>query len=174
MQKVVFFIACLLLVTPMGAQADWKKRYPDLRVVGSGVLKVFFMDIYSLTLHSKERDYSVSDHFALEFEYKKSVSKTTIVDASVNELSKAPNVSSTEIKAWKQILEKGISDMKAKEKASVVFSNSGGVEFWSENRKPISFQDLKFAKNFAAIWLGPQTSHPKLRLALLGKNSQNN
>ena len=174
MQKVVFLITCLFFVTPMGAQADWKTRYPDLRVVGTGVLRVFFMDIYNLTLHSRERDYRVSDHFALEFDYKKSVSKKTIVDASLDELSKAPNVGSVEIKAWKQILEKGISDMQAGEKASVVFSDTGDVEFWSENRKPISFQDLKFAKNFAAIWLGPQTSYPKLRLALLGKNSQNN
>ena len=174
MQKVVVLIACLLFVTPMGAQADWKTRYPDLQVVGTGVLKVFFMDIYSITLHSKERDYSVSDHFALEFDYKRSVSKKTVIDASMDELSKAPNVGSVEIKAWKQILEKGISDMQAGEKASVVFSNSGDVEFWLENQEPISFKDLKFAKNFAAIWLGPQTSHPKLRSALLGKNSQNN
>jgi hypothetical protein len=174
MQKVVSLIACLFFVTPMGAQADWKTRYPDLRVVGTGVLRVFFMDIYNLTLHSRERDYRVSDHFALEFDYKKSVSKKTIVDASIDELSKAPNVSSIELKAWKQILEKGISDMRAGETASVVFSKSGDVEFWSENRESISFQDLRFAKNFAAIWLGPQTSHPKLRLALLGRSSQNN
>jgi hypothetical protein len=174
MQKVVFLISCLLFVTPMGAQADWKTRYPDLQVVGTGVLKVFFLDIYSLTLHSKERDYSVSDHFALEFNYKRSVSKKTIVDASMDELSKAPNVRSLEIKAWKQILERGIIDMQDGEKASVVFSKSGDVEFWSENQELFSFQNQKFAKNFAAIWLGPQTSHPKLRSALLGKNSQNN
>ena len=173
-QKAVFLIACLLFVTPIGAQADWQTRYPDLQVVGTGVLKVFFMDIYSLTLYSKQRDYSGSDRFALEFDYKKSVSKNTIIDASMNELSKTPNVRSVEINAWKQILEKGISDMQAGEKASVVFSRSGNVEFWSENSEPISFQNLKFAENFAAIWLGPQTSHPKLRLALLGKNAQDN
>jgi hypothetical protein len=173
-QKVVFLIACLLFVTPMGAQADWKTRYPDLRVVGTGILRVLFMDIYSLTLHSKEHDYRLSDHFALEFNYIKSISKNIIVDASMDELSKAPNVGSVELKAWKQILEKGISDMRVGEKASVVFSKSGDVEFWSEKHESISFQDLKFAKNFAAIWLGPQTSHPKLRLALLGKNSQKN
>ena len=169
MQKVVFLIACSLFVTPVGAQTDWKTRYPDLKVVGTGVLKVFFMDIYSLTLHSKEGNYSGSEHFALEFDYKKSVSKKAIVEASMDELSKAPNVDSVALKAWEQILEKGISDMQVGGKASVVFSKSGDVEFWSENRKPVSFQDLKFAKNFAAIWLGPQTSHPKLRLALLGK-----
>ncbi|MDA8614492.1 chalcone isomerase family protein [Alphaproteobacteria bacterium] len=174
MPKVVFLIACSLLITPVGAQTDWKTRYPDLQVVGTGVLKVFFMDIYNLTLHSKERNYSASDQFALEFEYKKSVSKKTIIDASIDELSKAPNVGPAETKAWKQILERGINDMQAGEKASVVFSKSGIVEFWSENREPISFQDLKFAKNFAAIWLGPKTSHPKLRSALLGINSQNN
>ena len=158
----------------MGAQADWKTRYPDLQVVGTGVLKVFFMDIYSLTLYSKERNYGVGDYFALEFDYKKSVSKEIIVDASMDELAKIANVDSVEMKAWKQLLEKGIIDMQAGEKASVVFSKSGDVEFWSENRELIAFQDLKFDENFAAIWLGPQTSHPKLRLTLLGKNSQNN
>jgi len=174
MQKVVFLIACSLFILPVSAQADWKTRYPDLQVVGTGVLKVFFMDIYNLTLHSKERNYSASDQFALEFEYKKSVSKKTIIDASMDELSKAPNVGPAETKAWKKILESGISDMQAGEKASVVFSKSGHVEFWSENGEAVSFQDLQFVKNFAAIWLGPKTSHPKLRLALLGINSQNN
>ena len=173
-QKALCLIACLFFVTPIGAQADWQTRYPDLQVVGTGVFKVFFMDIYSLTLHSKQRNYNGSDRFALEFDYKKSVSKKTIVDASMDELSKVPNVRSIEIKAWKQILEKGIRDMQAGEKASVVFSKSGNVEFWSEDPEPISFQDPKFAENFAAIWLGPQTSHPKLRLALLGKKSQHN
>ena len=167
-------VACVLFVTPMGAQADWKSRYPDLQMIGNGVLKVFYMDIYNLTLHSTERNYAVSDHFALEFNYKKSVSKKTIVTASMDELSRSPDVSSVEMKAWKQILESSISDMHAGEKVSVIFSKSGDVEFWSENREPISFQNLKFAKNFAAIWLGPQTSYPKLRLALLGKKSQNN
>lgn len=173
-QKAVFLIACVLFVTPMGAQAGWKSRYPDLQVIGTGVLKVFFMDIYNLTLHSKEPNYAVSDRFALEFNYKKSVSKKTIIDASMDELSRLPDVSSVELKAWKQILESSISDIQAGEKVSVVFSKSGDIEFWSENREPISFQNLKFAKNFAAIWLGPQTSHPKLRLALLGKKSQTN
>ena len=173
-QKAVFLIACVLFVTPMGAQAGWKSRYPDLQVIGTGVLKVFFMDIYNLTLHSKEPNYAVSDRFALEFNYKKSVSKKTIIDASMDELSRLPDVSSVELKAWKQILESSISDIQAGEKVSVVFSRSGDIEFWSENREPISFQNLKFAKNFAAIWLGPQTSYPKLRLALLGKKSQTN
>ena len=58
MQKIVFLIACLLFVTPMGALADWKTRYPDLRVVGTGVLKVFFMNIYRLTLYSKAVSYT--------------------------------------------------------------------------------------------------------------------
>ena len=36
--------------------------------------------------------------------------------------------------------------MQAGEKASVVFSKSGNVEFWSENREAISFQDLNLPK----------------------------
>jgi hypothetical protein len=53
MKNTVFLIAFLLFVLPVSAQADWKTRYPDLQEVGTGFLKVFFMDIYSLTLHPK-------------------------------------------------------------------------------------------------------------------------
>ena len=131
--------------------------------------KVFFMDIYSLTLHAATPDYTKSDHYILEFNYKKPVSKATIIDASINELTKAPNASADKIKAWRRMLDKGIVDMNSGDKAAVVFSKLGEIEFWSKNRKIASFRDPKFTTNFAAIWLGSRTVYPELRMALLGK-----
>ena len=123
------------------------------------------MDVYSLTLHSNERNYSNSDQFALEFDYKISVSKKTIVDASIDELSKAPNVGPAETKAWKEILERGISDMQAGEKASVVFSRSGNVEFWSENgfwTSPISRWDKMFSSGVRAAYFASSQAARKM------------
>ena len=170
-QKIIFIVIFFKIVLPTLVLADWKEKYPDAEVVGSGVLKVFFMDIYNLTLHAATPDYTKSDHYILEFNYKKPVSKLTIIDASINELTKVPNVSTDEIKAWRKMLDKGIVDMNSGDKAAVVFSKLGEIEFWSKNRKIASFRDPRFTTNFAAIWLGSKTVYPELRTALLGQKS---
>ena len=170
-QKIVVIVIFFKMMLPTLVLADWKKKYPDVEVVGSGVLKVFFMDIYNLTLHATTPNFTKSEHYILEFNYKKPVSKTTIIDASINELTKVPNASADEIKAWRGMLDKGIVDMNSGDKAAVVFSKLGEIEFWSKGRKIASFTDPRFTTNFAAIWLGPKTVYPELRMALLGQKS---
>ena len=148
---------------------SWRSQFPDMKFVGSGVLTVLFMDIYKLDLYANEGRYSGRNDFVLEFEYLKPVSKSTIIDASINELTKPDDVTSTEIKFWKRILDKGIVDMNAGELASVSFTNEGMVTFYSDDRLPVSFKAPKFAKGFSSIWLGKNTSRPRLRQKLLGK-----
>ena len=168
-QKILLLIIFFKMILPTHVFADWRAKHPDAEAIGSGVLKVFFMDIYTLTLHAETRDYTKSDHYILEFDYKKPVSKTTIIDASINELTKVPNASADDIKAWRRMLDKGIVDMRSGDKAALVFSKLGEIEFWSENRKIASFRDPKFTTNYAAIWLGSKTVYPELRMALLGQ-----
>ena len=72
-------------------------------------------------------------------------------------------------KFWKRILDKGIVDMNAGEVASVSFTNEGMVTFYLADRSPVSFEAPKFAKGFSSIWLGENTSRPRLRQKLLGK-----
>ena len=140
-----------------------------MKFVGSGVLTVLFMDIYKLNLYANEGRYTERNDFVLEFEYLKPVSKSTIIDASINELTKADNVTSTDIKFWKRILDKGIVDMDAGEVSSMSFTKTGIVTFYSADSSTISFEAPKFAKGFSSIWLGKNTSHPRLRERLLGK-----
>ena len=92
-----------------------------------------------------------------------------IVNIQINELTKRDDVTSTEIKFWKRILDKGIVDMNAGEVASVSFTNEGKVTFYLDDRPPVSFKAPKFAKGFSSIWLGKNTSRPRLRQKLLGK-----
>ena len=148
---------------------NWRSKFPDMKFVGGGVLTVFFMDIYKLNLYAKDGRYSERNDFVLEFEYLKPVSKSTIIDSSINELTKPDDVTSTEIKFWKRILDKGIVDMNAGEVASMSFTKAGIVTFYSADRSPISFEAPKFARGFSSIWLGKNTSRPRLRQKLLGK-----
>ena len=55
------------------------------------------------------------------------MSKKTIIDASMDELSKAPNVGPAETKAWKQILEREASMTCRLEKKPLWSSQSLGM-----------------------------------------------
>ena len=162
----------LISVFPVHAETvvdSWRSKFPDMKLVGSGVLTVLFMDIYKLNFYANQGHYSGLNDFVLEFEYLKPISKSTIIDASINELTKPDNVTSTEIKFWKRILDKGIVDMNSGEVASISFTKTGTVTFYSANRPSLSFDAPKFAKAFASIWLGKNSSYPRLRHKLLGK-----
>ena len=165
---MVFLIAARPSYAANGAD-NWRSKFPDMKFVGGGVLTMLFMDIYKLNLYANEGHYSEHNDFVLEFEYFKPVAKSTTIDASINELTKPDNVTSTEIKSWERILDKGILDMDAGEVASMSFTKEGIVTFYSADRSPISFEAPKFAKGFSSIWLGKNTFRPRLRQKLLGK-----
>ena len=86
---MVLLIAARPSYASVGAD-NWRSKFPDMKFVGAGVLTVFFMDIYKLNLYANAGLYSERNDFVLEFEYLKPVSKSTIIDASINELTK-PN-----------------------------------------------------------------------------------
>ena len=165
---MVLLIAARPLYASNGAD-NWRSKFPDMKFVGGGVLTMLFMDIYKLNLYANEGRYTGHNDFVLEFEYLKPVSKSTIIDASINELTKPDDVTSTDIKFWKRILDKGIVDMNAGEVALVRFTKEGMVTFYLDDRSPVSFKAPKFAKGFSSIWLGENTSRPRLRQNLLGK-----
>ena len=153
---------------PAVAAGLWRSNFPAATLVGSGVLKVFFMDIYKIRLYSGSGRYSSQGDFILEFEYLTAVSKDTIIDASIKELSRLTVVNPKQEELWKKILNRGIVDMGAGEIASVSFLKSGETIFESPNGVPLSFDAPKFKSQFSSIWLGEGTSYPELRKDLLG------
>ena len=165
---VVVLMVNVFVVSTSGA-GGWRSEFPTVQLVGNGVLTVFFMDIYKLSLFSVNGRYSSKDDFILEFEYFKPISKNTIVDASITELSKFDSVTPKQKKYWRQILNKGIVDMSAGETAAVSFLKTGKIVFYQPGRDSVSFNAPEFKKYFASIWLGKETSRPKLRNELLGQ-----
>ena len=74
----------VLLITASPSYAsngadNWRSKFPGMKLVGGGVLTVFFMDIYKLNLYANDGLYSERNDFVLEFEYLKPVSKVRLL-----------------------------------------------------------------------------------------------
>jgi hypothetical protein len=165
-------MALLLLLTPMAQAADgWRTKFPEMVLVGSGILEVLFLDIYRLSLYTESGKFEIGKDFILEFDYLTSVSKKTIANASINELAKLDGVSAADIKSWQLKLDRGLVDMEKGDKAAIIFGGSGKITFVAPNQPPLTFDDRRFAESYAAIWLGPQTAFPMLRQRLLGNGT---
>ena len=139
-----------------------------MRLVGSGVLEVLFIDVYRLSLYAKDGQFVPERDFVLEFDYLTDVSKRTIISASINELAKLDGISAADIKSLERGLGNAIVDMAAGDRAAIVFTAAGKIVFERPGYTPVSFDDRRFAASYAAIWLGPGTAYPLLRHRLLG------
>ena len=163
--KTLFFLIIIqsVFLIPVSQGKDWwdqKLKNPFL--IGEGVLKVFIWDVYELRLFSKTNMYDRNDIFVLEFEYLRDTSKASVIKASIVELKKL-NLSKTKLEKWEKYLEKSIKDMKAGEKAALLFRPNLGITFYASDRFNITIDNVEFANSYIDIWLGDNTARPKLR-----------
>ena len=169
--KTLFFLVIIqsVFLIPVSQGKDWwdqKLKNPFL--IGEGVLKVFIWDIYELRLFSKTNIYDRNDIFVLEFEYLRDTSKASVIKASIVELKKL-NLSKTKLEKWEKYLEKSIKDMKAGEKAALLFRPNLGLTFFSSNKFNITIDNVEFANSYVDIWLGENVARPKLRKQITGQ-----
>ena len=169
--KTLFFLIIIqsVFLIPVSQGKDWwdqKLKNPFL--IGEGVLKVFIWDIYELRLFSKKNIYDRNDIFVLEFEYLRDTSKASVLNASIIELKKL-NLSKTKLEKWEKYLEKSIKDMKAGEKAALLFRPNLGITFYASDRFNITIDNVEFANSYIDIWLGENAARPKLRKQITGQ-----
>ena len=169
--KTLIFLVIIqsVFLIPVSQGKDWwdqKLKNPFL--IGEGVLKVFIWDIYELRLFSKTNIYDRNDIFVLEFEYLRDTSKASVIKASIVELKKL-NLSKTKLEKWEKYLEKSIKDMKAGEKAALLFRPNLGITFYASDRFNITIDNVEFANSYIDIWLGDNTARPKLRKQITGQ-----
>ena len=66
-------------------------------------------------------------------------------------------------------MEKSIKDMKAGEKAALLFRPNAGLTFFASDKFNITIDNDEFANSYIDIWLGENTARPKLRKKIIGQ-----
>jgi hypothetical protein len=140
----------------------------EMKLIGQGTLKVLFFEVYDIRLLADSKPFSWKNKFQLEFEYKREVKKESVIESSVKEIRRQSNVLDKDINQWQEYLEQSIHPVQEGSQATVSWNPNGQITFHYQSSEPTTIEDENFARAFLNIWLGEETSQPKLRNQLLG------
>ena len=162
-------LALLILIPSLSWTSEVEQEvFQSPKLIGEGTLKVLMWEVYDLRLYTDGTAFSWQDKFMLEFDYSRELKKESVIDASLKEFKLQPKVSDKDIGAWEVYLEQVIQPVQKGAKATVQWVPEGQIIFHYEGSKPAVIENEQFARAFFNIWLGEQTSRPKLRSQLLG------
>ena len=140
----------------------------EMKLIGQGTLKVLFFEVYDIRLLADSKPFSWKNKFQLEFEYKREVKKETVIESSIKEMRRKSSFLDKDINKWQEYLEISIKPVQEGSQATVSWNPNGQITFHYQSSEPTTIEDENFARAFLNIWLGEETSQPKLRNQLLG------
>ena len=166
-------LVCFILVSPalMAATESRYERGQNLIFIWGGSFKVFLWRVYDVRLLSDYQKFSWSNDLVLEFNYQRALKKNAVIEASAKEMRRQKGVTEKQLSKWQTYLQLAIKPAEKATKASLYWTAEGRITFYYDGVKTVTIEDADFARAFLNIWLGPDTSEPELRRALLGKNA---
>ena len=144
---------------------------PGARLAGQGRLTWWGLAVYEARLWVQPgftaADFAVHP-FALELRYLRELRGSAIAQRSIDEMRRAGEFSEQQAQQWRQALAGILPDMRPGDRIMGVHAPGQGASFLIHGKPAGMIADPLFASLFFAIWLGPATSQPGLRAALLG------
>ena len=168
-----FAVRCLLVaalsVGPAQA-ASWRDDLPQAHLQGSAGLRWFGLKVYDAALWSAAAPFDPAQPFALELTYQRSISRTRIVQTSIDEIRRLSEgrYSDQQLQRWEADMARAFTDVNEGDQLTGVYLPGIGCRFYSRTRLLAEVRDAEFARAFFAIWLDPRTRDTQLRNRLLG------
>ncbi len=157
-----------LLVAP----ADVRTEMPGARRAGATRLTVWGFDVYDASLWVtpgfRAGDWSQRP-LAIELRYLRSFDGDDIAQRSLDEMRRAAPMSDVQNAQWLRAMKAAFPDVKKGDRLLGVYEPGTGARFFHNGAPTNVVADAQFAQRFFAIWLGPKSSEPAMREALLGK-----
>ncbi|WLH15303.1 chalcone isomerase family protein [Pseudomonas hefeiensis] len=167
------FMTCVLVLYASQALCDWRTVLPDARLVGQADFSWYGFDLYQARLWSSASQPSLETPLALELNYRRSISKQTLVQASIEEMRRiaGKSLDSGRLDSWTDDMRRSFVDVRAGSQITGLYLPGKGCRFYVDGRLTHEVDDPAFARFFFAIWLDPRTRYPALRQQLLGLNN---
>lgn len=161
---------CLLLVALPGMAEGWRALLPGAQRLGMGDFTWFGLRLYTARVWAAKPIQGWDQPFALELTYHRSLSRDTLVQASLQEMRRlgGGNVTSQQLDAWAQWLREAFVDVSPGMRITGLYLPEQGSRFYVDGRPTQAIADPAFARAFFAIWLDARARDTQLRQRLLG------
>jgi hypothetical protein len=139
------------------------------RLVGQAQLKVLFWPVYDSRFYSADGEYREGQRpLRLELQYLRDIAAADLVENTQSEWEGLPGVP-PKSQQWLQLLSQIWPDVTVDDVLELHVDQQGRSTFLINGQPLGGIEDPDFGQHFLNIWLSPDTSRPKLRLALIGK-----
>lgn len=139
-----------------------------LALVGEAKLEVLFWSIYRSRLYCPEGVYEPGVRpLRLEIDYLRNIRSEDLVKRTAEEWDQL-GVTDPARERWLATLRDLWPDVETNDVLAVELDGDGHATFFHNDQRLGTVEDPAFGQRFVDIWLSPDTSRPKLRLALTG------
>ncbi|WP_448632416.1 MULTISPECIES: chalcone isomerase family protein [Pseudomonas fluorescens group] len=161
---------CLMLTVMASAAADWRTTLPTAQRLGEGDFTWFGLRLYTARLWTAGPVQDWNQPFALELLYHRSISRETLVQASLEEMQRLgpDSVTAQSVEAWTQAMQAAFVDVRPGMRITGLYLPGKGCRFYVDGKLSHEVADPVFARAFFAIWLDPRARDLQLRQRLLG------
>ena len=150
--------------------AELRAALPTAALAGQATLTFWGFEVYQATLWVAPgfTASAYAEHsFALELTYLRDFAGADIAKRSLAEMARQAPMSAEQATRWDGQMRALFPDVRAGDRLTGIHRPDMGVRFVLNGQPLGDIADAEFARRFFGIWLSPQTSEPKLRLALL-------
>jgi Chalcone isomerase-like len=155
--------------TPMPAEVA--SELAASRLHGAGRMTWFGMSVYDARLWAFDRFSAAQferEPLALELQYARALQGKQIAERSLVEMQRFGPISEADAARWLASMTQLFPDVSTGDRLTGVHRPGEATRFYFNGKLRGEVRETDFARRFFGIWLSPQTSEPKLRLALLG------
>lgn len=165
----------LLTILPTNTYADTLSKEIAEYVEGAspngeGRMKFMMWNVYDATLFAPEGKYDADKPFALKLDYLMTLKGDDIAERSIKEIKDQGFDDFEKTVKWEKTLKEIFPDVNEGTTITGIRNEKGHALFFKEGQKIGEIEDQEFTKKFFDIWLGENTSAPKLRKKLLGNS----
>ena len=141
----------------------------NLQPVGSGKYKKLGFTIYNATLFAPQANWQAAKPYpyALQLKYARSLSKETLLDALMENISDQKTADAKTLKRWKGLLKQYLPAVKEGDVLVALSNPKKNSEIYFNGTKIGDIPEKPLSDAFFGIWLG-KTADSELKSKLLG------
>ena len=152
--------------------AEVSAALPGVQRAGASRLTVWGFEIYDASLWVAPGFRAAEwagQPLALELQYLRKFDGDDIARRSLDEMQRVGPIAPEQAALWLRTMTQAFPDVQKGDRLTGIYEPGVGVRYLHNGRTTANVRDPQFAQRFFAIWLGPKSSEPALREALLGK-----